>query len=336
MRYATGIRSSGYRVTRSTPSTGSQQVAASRRSVSASTSSRVTELRRQIREAGDDTSDVVLRDLWDEAQLELAQVRLFGDLAVAAFFSGAKSREAREQSGWSMRKQSEDGTAERFRGLLDELREAEPPLVPFHWKVELPEVFEREQPGFDAIVGNPPFGGKNTTSDANPEHYLDWLKQVHEESHGNADVVAHFYRRSFDLLRRDGTFGLIATNTIGQGDTRSTGLRWICTHGGEDLQPRKRVKWPGRAAVTVSVVHVVNGEWSHTRLLDGHPVDTITAYLFHAGSSEDPAHLTDNAGKSFQGSIVLGMGFTFDDTDTKGVATSLAEMRRLIAQRSAE
>ena len=37
-----------------------------------------------------------------------------------------------------------------------------------------------------------------------------------------------------------------------------------------------------------------------------------------------------NAGKSFQGSIVLGMGFTFDDTDTKGVATSLAEMRRLI------
>ena len=29
-----------------------------------------------------------------------------------------------------------------------------------------------------------------------------------------------------------GTFGLIATNTIGQGDTRSTGLRWIRNHGG--------------------------------------------------------------------------------------------------------
>ena len=116
---------------------------------------------------------------------------------------------------------------------------------------------------------------------------------MHEESHGNADVVAHFYRRSFNLLRRDGTFGLIATNTIGQGDTRSTGLRWICTHGGEIYNARKRVKWPGRAAVTVSVVHVVNGAWSHTRLLDGHPVDTITAYLFHAGSNEDPAQLTD-------------------------------------------
>ena len=292
---------------------------------------RAAELRRQIREADDDTSDFVLRDLWDEAQFELAQVRLFGDLAIAAFFSGAKSRE-RETKRSKFAQALEDGNAERFGGLLEDLREAEPPLVPFHWEIELPEVFERERPGFDAIVGNPPFGGKNTTQSANPKHYLDWLKELHEESHGNADVVAHFYRRSFNLLRKDGIFGLIATNTIGQGDTRSTGLRWICTHGGEIYNARKRLKWPGRAAVVVSVVHVVNGAWGHKRLLDGYPVDTITAYLFHAGSSEDPAHLAANAAKSFQGSIVLGMGFTFDDTDTKGVATSLAERRRLIEE----
>src|SRR5207237_3596042 len=29
---------------------------------------------------------------------------------------------------------------------------------------------------------------------------------------------------------------------------------------------------------------------------------------------------------------VLGMGFTFDDTDTKGIATPIAEMSRLIAK----
>ncbi len=290
---------------------------------------RVAELRRQIREADDDTSDFVLRDLWDEAQFELAHVRLYGDLPVAAFFMGAKNRE-REAKRSEFAQAVDDGNAEQFCGLLEDLREAEPPLVPFHWEVELPEVFERERPGFDAIVGNPPFGGKNTTSSANPEHYLEWLKELHEESHGNADLVAHFYRRSFDLLRRDAAFGLIATNTIGQGDTRSTGLRWICTHGGEIYNAHKRFKWPGRAAVVVSVVHAVKGAWVGYRLLDGHPVDAITAYLFHAGSNEDPAQLAANAGQSYQGSIVLGMGFTFDDTDTKGVATSLAEMRRLI------
>ena len=56
----------------------------------------------------------------------------------------------------------------------------------------------------------------------------------------------------------------------------------------------------------------------------------ITAFLFHRGGHDDPARLAANASKSFQGSIVLGMGFTFDDTDTKGVATPLAEMRRMI------
>jgi hypothetical protein len=37
-----------------------------------------------------------------------------------------------------------------------------------------------------------------------------------------------------------------------------------------------------------------------------------------------------NAGKSFNGSKVYGTGFIFDDTDTKGIATPLAEMRTLI------
>ncbi len=58
----------------------------------------------------------------------------------------------------------------------------------------------------------------------------------------------------------------------------------------------------------------------------------ITAYLFHAGGHEDPEKLNANEAKSFQGSIVLGMGFTFDDTDTKGVANPLSLMHDLVAE----
>ena len=67
-------------------------------------------------------------------------------------------------------------------------------------------------------------------------------------------------------------------------------------------------------------------------LLDGRPVPVITAYLFHAGGHGDPARMVANANKSFQGPIPLGMGFTFDDDDKDGVATSIAEMNRLIAK----
>ena len=85
------------------------------------------------------------------------------------------------------------------------------------------------------------------------------MKQLHAESHGNADLVAHFFRRAFDLVRQQGAFGLIATNTIAQGDTRASGLRWICKHGGEIFSVRRRVKWPGLAAVVVSVLHIGRG-----------------------------------------------------------------------------
>ena len=72
------------------------------------------------------------------------------------------------------------------------------------------------------------------------------------------------------------------------------------------------------------------GRFPGRRLLDGAKVDAITAFLFHRGGHADPVRLRANAGKSFVGSYVLGMGFTFDDTDKKGVASPLAEMRRLI------
>ena len=292
---------------------------------------RASELRRRIREADDSVSEPELRHLCDDADRETDNVRLLGDLALAAFFEGSKPRQRED-----LRKQLADavqrGEMHSYVGWLEELRRKEPPLAPFHWEIEFPEVFDRENPGFDAVVGNPPFAGKNTVAAANVAGYPDWLKQVHEESHGNADLVAHFFRRAFGLLRTGGTSGLIATNTIAQGDTRSTGLRWICNNGGEIYRAQRRVKWPGLAAVVVSVLHVHKGRFSGVKRIDGEAADTITAFLFHRGGHDDPERLKANAGKSFVGSYVLGMGFTFDDTDTKGVATPLAEMHRLIAE----
>lgn len=288
------------------------------------------ELRAQIRHAGEQVSDAELAALWRAAQDALARVRLYGDLVLAAFFEGKKPKE-RETRRLAYAEDVKEGRAEQHRAQLEEWRHAELPLIPFHWEIEFPEVFQRENAGFDAVVGNPPFAGKNTLASSNREGYPDWLQQLHAESHGNADLVAHFFRRAFSLVRQDGTFGMIATNSIAQGDTRSSGLRWICQHGGEIYHARKRVKWPGLAAVIVSVLHIIKGTYRQPKLLEERQVATITAFLFHRGSNDDPARLATNAGKSFQGSIVLGMGFTFDDNDSKGVATPIDEMQRLIA-----
>ena len=118
-------------------------------------------------------------------------------------------------------------------------------------------MFDRENPGFEAIVENSPFVGKNTTINSDPDSYLDWLKVIHPESHGNADLVAHFFRRSFTILQSEGTLGLIATNTTAQGDTRSTGLWFICNNGGIIYNATQCYKWPGLAAVVVSIVRTL-------------------------------------------------------------------------------
>ena len=286
---------------------------------------------------GDDyTSPQLKREKLEKADELLNTVRFIGDAAIAAYFSADKDK-AREQKRLELAARISDylakgDTRQRPTAEVAALHSGQFPVIPFHWEIEFPEVFERENPGFDSFVGNPPYAGKNTLVAGNHPGYLDWLKILHEESHGNADLVAHFFRRVFNLLRANGCFGLIATKTIGQGDTRTSGLRWICTHGGTIYSARKRYKWPGQAAVTVSVVWVAKENLSAPFDLDGRDVPIITAYLFHAGGHESPSALRDNAGKSFQGPIPLGMGFTFDDTAKDQLATPVSEIQRLVSK----
>jgi hypothetical protein len=290
---------------------------------------KVTAIRKRIREADENVSDRELRDLWDQAQSELGKVRLLGDLVLAAFFEGEKPKDREgKRAGYVSAVVS--GEADHHRGRIEKWRHAGKPLVPFHWEIEFPEVFERENQGFDVMVGNPPFLHGKKISGLLGKSFCDWLKTLHPETIGTSDLVAQFFRRAFSLSRRDGAFGFLTTNTISQGDTRLSGLRWICKNGGTIYSATRRIVWPGSAAVTVSAVHIKKGTFCGPRRLDDRDVQIITAYLFHAGDHDNPATLAANGNLSFQGSIVLGMGFTFDDTDRKGVASPLAVMHELI------
>lgn len=292
-------------------------------------------LRLQIQALAHRDDDSEKTRLLKAANDALDEVRLIGDCVVACFFGGDNDKKRK-----LLRKEWEvkigawlegRGKLQELSDFARELRGGEHPVPAFHWELEFPEVFHREQVGFDGFVGNPPFLGGRRISTNHGDSYLDWLMATHDESHGNADLVAHFFRRVFNLLRANGSSGLVATNTIAQGDTRSTGLRWICKHQGTIYDATRRYKWPGQAAVVVSVVHIRKGE-RELKLLDGKQVPHISAFLFHAGGSDNPASMKANAHKSFQGSIVLGMGFTFDDDNPD--ATPIAEMQRLVSKDS--
>jgi hypothetical protein len=294
-------------------------------------------LRASLHALGDEGDTGAKARLHEEAGKALEDVRLCGDLIVAAFFSKEKDKDRdilRTLYADQLVAMLEDrDDSEDVRNIVDELYIGPKPVPPFHWEVEFPEAFSQSNRGFDAFVGNPPFLGGKRISGVHGDSYRDWLSILHEAASANTDLVAHFYRRAFNVLRDGGALGLVATNTIAQGETRAGGLRWICTHRGTIYRGQKRVKWPAPgAAVVVSVVHVAKGFEPQPFLLDEREVDRITAFLFHAGGHDDPVRLRANEDKSFQGSIVVGMGFTFDDNNDE--ASSLAEMKRLLEKDS--
>lgn len=180
----------------------------------------------------------------------------------------------------------------------------------FHWEFEFPEVFENG--GFSAFVGNPPFlGGRNIFAQYG-EKYVSALHNLYPSSSGGADLCSYFFLRGFDFLRQKGTLGLIATNTIAQGDTRMAGLEHISNNKGDIYYAVNTYEWPGIAAVYVSIVHIFKGTYNGHKLLDQKPVEFISTLLDSTVSLGEPKRLEKNDKKSFQGSIVLGMGFILE------------------------
>ena len=298
----------------------------------------VSNYRKQILSARDDVPYTLLKQKLDAAEDALSLPRQIGDALVAAFFAGdtAKQREhSRLFIGDQLMKDLKNYGFVEVDGKVDavvaELKHGTKGVQPFHWEIEFPEVFDKREGGFDFIVGNPPFLGGHKVWPVLGGSYRDFLQVVHECTGGKAvDIVAHFFRRSYSYLRDGGSFGLLATNTIAQGDTRAAGLQYICRQGGTIFCATKRIPWPGQAAVLVSSVHIAKGRYLGDFVLNGKVVPKITAFLFHAGSNEDPAALRANTDKSFKGNFVFGMGFTFDDKDSDGTATPISEIDRLI------
>lgn len=128
----------------------------------------------------------------------------------------------------------------------------------FHWPLAFPDVFAAG--GFDVILGNPPFMGGLRISGAFGDKYRNWLTSVFDPFTGTADLCAAFFRRAFESVKRAGRFGMIATNTIGQGDTRESGLARIARSNGVIVFAQRFVKWPGRANVEVNLVAVARAE----------------------------------------------------------------------------
>jgi type I restriction-modification system DNA methylase subunit len=197
---------------------------------------------------------------------------------------------------------------------------------PLHWFLKAPDVMI-DHGGFDSVIGNPPFLGGKKISPSSGSNLREWFVNVLANGvTGNADLVAYFFLRALSLLRPEGTIGLIATNTIAQGDTREVGLRQMLASGFTITRSIRSAPWPAAsanleyAAVWGTTYQIPE---SVTHMADGQHVVAISSLLEAEGRTQgEPIMLKENSGVAFIGSNVNGMGFTM----TWQVADSMLRM----------
>ncbi len=126
---------------------------------------------------------------------------------------------------------------ERLQKARDALRPDQPP--PFVWDLAFVEIFEDENPGFDIVIGNPPYVRQEKIRD-----YLErfdrsgYLARLNESLRaiypafmgksrrisGRADYYVYFYLHALSLLADRGAFCFITSNS------------WLDVDFGKDLQ----------------------------------------------------------------------------------------------------
>ncbi|MDR3518875.1 MAG: N-6 DNA methylase [Azospirillaceae bacterium] len=287
--------------------------------------------RAEIQTAPDDTTRAIQEARHRNLESEVTPVRIMGDAVISAFFAADKAK-AREKARADVESQI-SGMPPRWdllRAAAGRLRSGEHGLSPFHWELEFPEVFARENGGFDAIVGNPPFLGGSYITRSYGVEYFSYLTQSYTGCVHHCDYVGYFVRRDFDLLRIGAVMGVIATKTIAQGDTREGSLQAILHAGGQIIRARRSFEWPGEASVFVVVLHISKGQLKIQPNLDGDPVARISAFLVPGSVDSSPIRLAENPYMS-EGSKIYGQGFLFDDDD--GSANPISRMREILTDR---
>lgn len=285
------------------------------------------------------------RELLQELSGSLGGISTNADLLVAATLANASKGRVGLDIGsnlavtaarqYASRKEAAmDRVEDERRKWLDtDLPPTGRPREPFHWPLAFPEVFANG--GFHAVVGNPPFLGGKKISGANGSAYREYLvSEISGGVKGNADLVAYFLLRAIDLLNPMGQSGLIATNTLAQGDSREVGLDRVIRSGSIIRRAVKSEPWPSRSAalqycaVWISIASLAAGVGG---VLDGLHVDGITSSLDLASrSSGIPYRLAENSGRVFIGNFVNGIGFVVDRREANLLVQKDARNRKIL------
>ena len=124
----------------------------------------------------------------------------------------------------------------------------------FHWNVDFGDVLKNG--GFDAVVGNPPYGRlKEIVKDKDEKKFLSKLYgTIYEHQIGNYNLYKLFLERTYHLVKKGGYFGMIFPSSfLGENDSKN--LRKLFF---ENMRVLRILEFPEKTRVFIGITQAVN------------------------------------------------------------------------------
>ena len=192
------------------------------------------------------------------------------------------------------------------------LQDSEPalPLDTLDQNIVCRDALFTEWPKADAIIGNPPFlGGYRMREEFGDKYVENLFNRFSEIDNQQIDFATYWFRLAHDHIRNNGRSGLVGTNSVSQGRSRSASLDYIVKNGGFIHEAISTQPWSGEAVVHVSIVNWSNQQ-SKECFLDNQLVTLINSSLKAEIDVSNARGIIANKNICFEGVKPYGRSFS--------------------------
>ena len=201
---------------------------------------------------------------------------------------------------------------------IDRLGLSEPalPLDTLDQNIECKDALFSDWVKADAIIGNPPFLGGNRIRQELGDDYIERIFKRFSDVKAQVDLCSYWFRLSHENLNKEGRAGLVGTNTVSQGNSRSASLDYVIDHNGYIHEAISTQRWSGEAKVHVSIIN-----WCYQKpsniYLDNQLVGILNSSLRASLDVSKALKILANSNRCFEGAKPNAKNFLISEEKTK-------------------
>lgn len=149
------------------------------------------------------------------------------------------------------------------KDLFNEIRESEDiNLKPFIWELEFSEIFVGKNPGFDIVIGNPPYVRQEKIKEIKPI-----LKEQFLTYKGSADLYVYFYEKGLNLLKNGGILSFITSNKYTKSDYGKKLRKFLLNNYIELYIDYNNTNIFENVSVDTSIIQIIKKEENNNNIL---------------------------------------------------------------------